>query len=333
MLLRLFKGTGPGVILLIIITLAVVWIGTFLSVPAGVVPADPANQMPLYGLLLRVIGDNPYPGVIFSFSMAAVMSLIITHFNTTIFFINERTYLPALIYILFGGILPQYQLLNPVLPASFFLMMALMKVMSCYRKQGLAYSFFDAGLLIGTGSLFYADLIWYGLLLLIGIAILRTFNIGEIIISLLGLITPYIITFGLYYVMGKDIIALLSLVISNLFDKPETYVFSRMAIVSLAFACIIMIVSLIYLSMLMSTKKIQSRKTFFLLMWVFLISLGIYFALPSATAGIIWLISIPASYFMTHYFVFVKKKLVPEIFFSVFFILVLLIQIKMWFPH
>ena len=75
--------------------------------------------------------------------------------------------------------------------------------MESYRIPGIAYNFFDAGILIGIGSLFYANLIWFGLLLIIGIAILRTGNIKEIAISVIGLVTPYVMTFGIYYVWGK----------------------------------------------------------------------------------------------------------------------------------
>jgi len=327
MLLRLFKGTGPGVIFLIIVTLIAVWISAFLIPEIDSVFHYETDPMPLYGLLKQVIGNNHILGMILSFSMVSLMAFFLVNFNTTVFFINERTYLPALIYILFGGLFPQYQLLNPVLPASLFLMLAIIRIMEGYRKPGTAYNFFDAGILISTGSLFYANLIWFGLLIIIGIALLRTGNMGEIAISILGLITPYLLVFGLYYVIGKDLKALLSLVEDNLFARSAGYLFPRLTVVALIFTAIIMLVSIAYLFMFINTKKIKSRKTFFLLIWVFVISIGVYFVLPSVSVEIVWLTGIPVSYFLTHYFVFVKKKLVPEIFFSVLFILILLIQI------
>jgi hypothetical protein len=77
----------------------------------------------------------------------------------------------------------------------------------------------------------------------------------------------------------------------------------------------------------MNTKKIKSRKTFSLLIWTFIISIVVYFAVPSVSIEITWLMGIPVSYFMAHYFVFVKKKLVPEILFSLFILFILFIQI------
>jgi hypothetical protein len=327
MLLRLFKGTGPGVILLIIITLVAIWINAILNQrlhPRYIYETDP---MPLYGLLKALIHNSHSLGVILSFLMVSLMAFLMVNFNTSVFFINERTFLPALIYVLLGGFFPDHQLLNPVIPASVFLMLAIFRIMDGYHKPGTAYNFFDAGLLIGIGSMFYANLIWFGLLIIIGIAIMRTGNLKEIVISIVGLLTPYIITFGFYYVIGKDVIALMKLFVSNLFFRSTYYPFPRLTIIALIFFGAFILVSLIQLLQHLNTKKIKSRKTFSLIIWTFLISIIIYFALPSASVEITWLTSIPVSYFLTHYFVFAKKKLVPEILFSLLFVFILLIQI------
>jgi len=327
MILRIYKGTGPGVISLIIITLIAFWASAFLNPQIPAAFNYETIPMPLYGFLKQITGNNPLVGVIFSFSMVSLMAFLLVNFNTAVFFINERTFFPALVYILFSGLFPQYQLLNPVLPASVFLMLAIRRIMDGYLKPETAYSFFDAGILISIGSLFYANLIWFGLLVIIGIAMLRTGNLTEIAISILGLLTPYLLAFGLYYVIGKDLAALLSLIGNNLLDKSAGYQFSKLTIVALIFAGIFILVSIAFLFMLMNTKKIKSRKTFSLLIWVFLISIGIYIVLPSVSVEIVWLISIPVSYFLAHYFVFVKKRLVPEIFFAVMLVIILLIQI------
>ncbi len=149
----------------------------------------------------------------------------------------------------------------------------------------------------------------------------------EIVISFLGLITPYLITFGIYYVIGRDVRALFNVFGDNLFDKATYYPFPRLTILALVFSGALIIVSLFNVFRNMNTKKIKARKTFSLMIWIFLISIVVYCAVPSVSVEIVWLMSIPVSYFLTHYFVFEKKKLVPEILFSVFCVFILLIQI------
>lgn len=327
MFLRIFKRTGPGVIFLIIIILFTIWISAILNQRLHARYIYETDPMPLYGLMKSMINNSHNLGVILSFLMASLMAFLMVNFNTTVFFIHERTFLPALFYVLFGGFFPDHQLMNPVLPASVFLILAIRRIMDGYHKTGTAYNYFDAGILISTGSLFYANLIWFGLLVIIGIALLRTGNMKEIVISILGLLAPFLITFGFYYVIGKDVGALMKLLGDNLFTKAPYYPFPALTIVALVFSGALLVVSIFHVMNHMNNKKIQARKTFSLLIWTFLIAGIIYFALPSVSIEIVWLASIPVSYFLTHYFVFVKKKLVPEIVFSVLLVFILLIQI------
>jgi hypothetical protein len=283
--------------------------------------------MPLYALLKITINNSHILGVILSFLMVCFMSFILVNFNTSGFFINERTFLPAVFYILFGGLFPDHQLLNPVLPASIFLMLAIIRIMDGYHITGTAYSYFDAGILISTGSLFYANLIWFGLLLIVGIVLMRTGNLKELLISIAGLLTPYIIVFGIYYVIGNDAGSLLKLLGDNISDVAAYYPFPRLTILALIFILALIVVSVVQLMKNMNTKKIKSRKTFSLFIWTFFISLAIYILVPSVSVEVIWLAGIPLSYFLAHYFVLIRKKVLPEVLFSLLWVFILLIQL------
>jgi hypothetical protein len=327
MLLRLFKGTSPGTIFLIFVTLLLVWASAFVKLQGHFSLYFDLYPMPLYGILSALIGTNPMPGVVFTLSLVALMAFFMVNLNTTLFFIDKRTLLPAVIYILLSGLFPQFQLLNPAIFAAMFLMLAIRKIMETYRTQGVAYSSFDAAILISIGSLFYANLIWFGLLIIIGMLLLRTGSIMEVVISFIGLLTPYVLTFGIYYVSGNDLKELLSVLEYNLFGKPDSYVFTSLTTVALAFGGLITLFSLIHLYLVMNTKKIKSRKTFYLLSWLFIISILVYIVLPSVSVEIIWITGIPVSFFLTHYFIFLRKKIIPEIIFSVLFVIILVIQV------
>jgi hypothetical protein len=326
MILRIFKGTGPGVIFLISLTLILVWIGAFLYPHVDQASYSEKDLLPLYRILITILGESPFPGLLFSFFIASLMAFIIVNFNTTDFFINERTFLPAFFYVLLTGLFPQNQLLSPVVPASLFLMLAIIRINDTYRKAGTAYNFFDAGILISTGSLFYGNLIWFGLLIISGILIFRSVTIKEIVVSLIGLITPYIIAFGFYYLLGKDLQSLFIIIKNNLFGISDGFVFSRITLAVLIFVILLILISFVYLLFTMNIKKIKARKTFYLLIWVFLISVGIYVLLPSVSVEITWLMIIPVSYFLTHFFLYIKKKRVPGIIFSLLIVLILLLQ-------
>lgn len=328
MLLRQFKGTGPGTIFLIIVTLLILWASAFIKLKSHVSLGFDVNPMPLYGMVASFSGTNPLTGIIFSLLLVGLMGFLMVNLNTNLFFINERTFIPALIYILISSFFPQYQQLNPAIFGAIFLMLAIRRIMDGYRIAGTAYNFFDAAVFISIGSLFYANLIWFFLLVIIGIAILRTGNFKEIVISVIGLITPYFLIFGFYYITGKDLNDLYTLIKYNLFSQTGNYIFTGLTIASVLYAGLIALVSILYLLKSMNSKKIKSRKTFYLLIWSFIVSLSAYFFLPAVSVEIVWIAGIPLSYFLTHYFVFVKRKLIPEILFTVLFILILFIQIR-----
>jgi hypothetical protein len=327
MLRKKFRETGPDVIILIVIILLLTWTGAFLH------PHLPADQgfdvkpMPLFDLLMSLTGFSPLFSVIVASLLVLLIAFLLVNFNTSAFFISERNFLPALIYILLSCYFPQFQILNPVLPAAVFLILGIRKIIESYKVQGTAFSFFDAGMLISVGSLFYAGLIWFGLLLIIGIAILRTGSIKEVIISILGLAAPVFIVYSFFYVTGKDMGSMLSAVTYNLFAKDANFSIPDLTLVVLIISGIIVLISVTQLLSAINSKKIKSRKTFILLLWTFFIVAGVYFLLDPVSAEIHWLAVIPPSYFLSHYFVFSRSKLLPEIMLAVLFVLAALVQV------
>lgn len=327
-MLRKFREVTPDVIILIFLISLMIWANAFFH------PALPSslgfdkNPMPLYSLALAVTNFSPLISVIAAYLFVILTAFLLVNFNTSQFFIGERTFLPALFFVLFSGFQPGQQILNPVLPAALFLILAIRRIMDAYKTQGVAYSFFDAGLLISTASLFYAGLIWFGVLLILGIALLRTGSLKEIVISILGLATPWFLIMGIFYVAGSDLNEFISVVNYNLLQKEVAFPLSRMTIALLAVNIIILLISLINLLSRINTKKIRSRKTFYLLIWILIIAVAAIIFLRAVSYEMFWLAYIPAVYLISHYFVFAgRKKIVPEILFLILFAEIILIQV------
>lgn len=324
MIVKELRKTGPGIVVVVVLMALLLWLKPFIELPLSF---SGKGQMPLYELLETILGKSPFAGISLSFVLIIYIAFLLINFNTSDFFITERTFLPGVIFVLLSGLIPQNQLFNPVLISALFLILATRKIMDTYKIQGTAFDFFDAGIIISTGSLFYIELIWFGLLIIAGIIILRPFSLKEVLISFLGLITPWLILFGFYYVMGKDMMSLVSLINDNLFGQSPVFEFSRINNLAVAVFLLTVAVSLVHLFSLINNKKIKARKTFVLLIWEFILSLVLYFVLPSVSIEIFWLTAIPASYFITHYLVFSRNRIVPEIMFSLFVLMVILSQL------
>jgi hypothetical protein len=146
-------------------------------------------------------------------------------------------------------------------------------------------------------------------------------------VAILGLVTPYIVVTGLYFVLGKDLILFFTEIRQNLFGESAGPVLSRLTIVAIIYSGLILISGIAFLLKGMNSKKIKARKTFIILLWGFFISIIIYLALPSVSYEMVWITAMPASYILAHYFVFAKRKFLPEIIFSGLFLIILLVQV------
>jgi hypothetical protein len=327
MLVRIFKGNSPGTIILIAVMILAAWLSAFIH-PSGQMGARfDSTAMPLYGLLVQATGESLIIRSSVAFLFTAGLIFLMTYFNTRDFFINERTFLPAMFYGLTPAFIPGFQQLNPAQPAAVLLILMLIRIMDSYRKPGLANNFFDAGILLSTGSLFYANVLWFGIIVIIGIVLIRSVTVSEVLIGIIGIITPYFLLAGIYYVTGKDLMAMYNLLRENLIGKVESFHYTRLEIGSAAVYSIITLIAFVYLLSHLGGKKVKSRQTFSLLIWTFLLTVTVYVVIPSASAEVLWLTAIPASYFLTHYFVFVRKGIIPQILLAIFLLTLAVVQI------
>jgi hypothetical protein len=325
--LKVLRSTRPRVIFLVVLALGITWAGAF-SDPAGFsLPVNETSPMPLYGLLKSLAGDHAHAGTILALALLSLMAVLMVYLNTTFFFISERTFLPALFYILLVALFPGNQVLNPVLPAAILLTVAFIRIMNAYREPTAAREYFDAAILISTGSLFYANIIWFGILLIVGMVLLRGVNPREIAISLIGLMTPYYFLIGVYLITGSDIHAFFSAFRDNLFLENEGNPLTVFETVIVVYAGLLLLAGAGNLVINLNSKKIKARKIFYFFSWVMFLSLALKVFLPSVSWEMVWITGIPASYFMVNHFLFARSRTVTDILFSLFFILVFIRQV------
>lgn len=326
-MLRLFKGTGPGVILITIALAGFFSIGSFLF-PETHEFVYTTYPMPLASVLMPLFASSTIAPFIISLLFVLLAAAMIVTFNTGSFFINERTFLPATLYILIASVFPYAGVFNPVLPVVAILIYAIMRIADSYRQPDISYNYFDAALMISVGSMLYANFIWFGILLFVGLFLLRNISIREILITIIGLITPYAILYGIYYVSGHDLHKLTTLIGDSLFHESTDYEWSRMQIVILIFLGLSLLVSLSYLISVFNSKKVKSRKIFSLLIWTLIISILVYLLVPSSSVEVFYFFLVPATCVMANYYVSrQRKKIVPELLFTGTVVIVLVLQV------
>ncbi|HRT90247.1 MAG TPA: DUF6427 family protein [Bacteroidales bacterium] len=311
MILQLFKSTGFKGLLVNLLVIILFWSVSFLQGSAGATGYN-VEPMPLYGLLTSHLNSGGASVFVF-FGLFLLISYLLVHFNTSLFFLQERTYMPSLIYVIFCSVFVEAHDASPAIPAAILLLLALARVMDAYRKNGTAFCFFDASLLIGTGILFYANLVWFGLILVVGVIILRGYNIKEIMLSLTGLIIPSLLLAGYLYVFDSDPGVILQRFISNISVRHAGTELPGVKLIIISVCLLLLFYALLLLLPRINNMKIKSGKLFILLIWTLLVAVAVAIYSPASVSDIVYLGGIPAGYMITNQILNSRKKILNEI--------------------
>ena len=282
--------------------------------------------MPLNEVIQNIIPPFSIASRITGFILLLIIAFLLNHQNTKYIFIPERSYMSAVIYLVIVCGLVTYRGYHPVLPATIFLLVALERMLDSFKNENLSYNPFDAGFLLGLGSLFYFNIIFFIILLWAAIAILRSFNIREWFFTLLGVAIPYFLLFSIYYLVNLKseniIIALKSnFIFHNALDLSKAqYVF-------LGFLALLILIASQYILKIMPNKKILPRKSYNLFLIEFFIVILLYFSIPSAATELIYIIALPASMLLSHMFVTARKTRLLEITFDLLIVLLIVLQL------
>lgn len=326
-MIRFFRGSGAGPVLLLILAAVALWIQYFIS-PPQLTPAAGSLTMPLWDLVVRALSGTPILAVIVSFLLMVSVAILMVRFNTSIFFIPRRTFLPALLYIVLYSVFPGSMILNPALPAALLIVAGMWRMISSYRVNGMTLKFFDAALLISSAGLFYAGSVWIILLVFIGVLVLRSPDVREHILAFVGALLPWTVMYAVWYVTGGEPGELTELIRHNLFDSVPDFTWSRTLIILVIIVGLSFLPSLFYLIREMPTYKIRSRKTWELLIWMLVISTVAILFVPAVSTEMAALMALPVSFVMANQMVFARRVITSEVLF--WLIVIMLIVSRLW---
>ncbi len=326
-MIRFFRGSGAGPVLLLILTALALWLNYFLSPPQAGLTAE-GLPMPLWGIITRALSGSPLIAVFVSFVLVLAISFLMVRFNTSIFFIPRRTFLPALLYLILYSVFPGEMILNPALPAALLILSGLWRMISSYRVNGMTFKFFDAAILISSGGLFYGGSVWFILLVFIGALVLRSPDARELTLAAVGAVLPWVVMYAAWYIAGESPGELTEIIGHNLFDQAPSFEWSRTLIILLIIVGLNFLPTLLYLFREMPTYKIRSRKTFELFIWMLAISALAFLFIPAVSAEMAALAALPVAFIMANQNVFTRRVIFTEILF--WLMVAMLVVSRVW---
>lgn len=195
MLYSLRNNYSFQIALFIIIPLAL-WMPSFISPPEVY---EPYISGPLYNLIYKIFQPYKFLSVIIAFVLVLAQGLFLNALFSNNLLTPKASFLPAVLFVTCFSFFPEFHTVSPILFINLFLLLSLKYLFRAYNTQIAFDSFFSASFYIAINMLLYPPA-WVLLLLIpISITIYRLFTRRIWIISLLGVLFPYIIVFFYYW--------------------------------------------------------------------------------------------------------------------------------------
>lgn len=195
-MIAIFKQKSPVNIILILI------FGLLLKLPLFLDPrviVDPENDGKLYTALVSWIGgeSGSMSASVIAFFLLYLQSLLLNFLINEYRMTSKQTFLPAMAYMLLTSLLPEWSYLSAALVASTFILLMYILLFNLYNTTGANSKIFNIGLLAGIASFVFFPSVFFSLSIILGIMVLRPLRFNEIILFLMGVLTPYYF-YGVY---------------------------------------------------------------------------------------------------------------------------------------
>ena len=207
----MYKGTdnktvisNVGVIILTILCATAAWI------PAFVFPQDPLLTQgggSLYRLLTPIINYHPHlSNTITLVLLMGIVALQCWH-AVHLRLVRTLSLLPALFILLFTGVLSSEHGISPGVPAAICLYIAFMQIITPSNNEEALWRSLEMGIFIALSSLFAPTYIYYYPLFCIGLHLVNKLTGINLLSSLIGLCTPYVLWVGFLFLTDQMALA------------------------------------------------------------------------------------------------------------------------------
>ncbi|RYY98650.1 MAG: hypothetical protein EOO11_07415 [Chitinophagaceae bacterium] len=319
-MLALFKQKAPGTIAILFITALLLKLPLF-SHPALV---RTATDGPLFRSLAAWLqaGSPLYAGIlafVLLFVGAVMVNYVVNEYRMT----ARQTFLPALAFLLITSLVPEWSLLSAPLVSSLLLLVAFSQCLHLYAASRANGRIFNIGLLTGLAGFFFVPSLFFGVLALICLAVLRPFRVNEVLMLLLGVLTPTY--FWAVYLFLTDAFtwkALVPVLDFGIIERRPTY--TLLASIVLLLAPFLM--GSYYVQVNLRKMLIQARKNWSLLLFYLLLAFGMpFFNNGGQYTGWV-LLAPPLAAFHACAFLYPPRRWSPLLLFFVILLYILALQ-------
>ena len=322
-MIAFFQKRSPLNVLLLLLFAVAVKLPLFLHprVP-DIQVHDAAVYQWLVVSMSKANSSGPMVFSIVTFLVFYAQALFLNYFFQQQKMVGRATDLPGMSLLLLSSLVPEWGYFSPVLLASLLSMYLLFALFRLYGQSDVRHSLFNMGLAVGVGCFLYLPTLIIGLWLLLAILIMRPFRLQEILLTILGVFTPFYF-FGVWIFWKGQWNSIPWL---DSFDLHWPDFHSGAWLGGIAFLILLPLLMGAY-SIQQNTRKmlIQVRRGWTVLNFLLLTTLLIPFIYPDNWAG--WLLALlPVAAYHACFYFYTSFRIIPLLLFWLSFFFVLITQ-------
>lgn len=309
----MFRQKSPGNIVVLL------FFGLFLKLPLFLWPKQIAatqNDEDFYHWLLGWLNGFGAGSALacsfFAFALLYVQALMVNYLVAEYRLMPKPTYLPAMAYLLLTSLLPEWSYLSSPLVATTFIIWAFVKLFRLYNTVNARGPIFNIGLLLGISAYFYFPSACFLICVLVGLVVLKPFRLHEVILFLVGCLTPF-------YFMGTLLFLSDQLKLAGFFPHVSLQVPVVKSTIPLAVSILMMALPFLiggfFIQSHLHKMLIQVRKAWSILLFYLLLAFFIPFVNSNSSFHNWILLTVPFACFHASTYFYPARKWMPNVLF------------------
>lgn len=324
MVLRFYKTNYNHIVIFLFILGAILWSPAFFS----------DQQYPFY-LSQNPLLDFLEPIYVYSsiqvtiaFILLIIQSIVFNNIISSFDIIQQRTYVPALVYVTLMSIHPSMLQLHTILISNLLVLLFLNTLFKLYDNDSNYQFSYTLGFIIAMATLLYSYNIFLAAVIFSSYIVYRIFNWRIWLTTIIGIATPFILLFTLFFL--ADSMDFFILFMANQME------YLHMDVASLPYSnlSLQLITALTLLILLLryffysGDKIIRIRNYSSIIIWLFLFSFVSVFLFNEHATIHLAIMFVPLTILISSTLLTIKRKIIPEILFTILLLILLWLKLQ-----
>lgn len=324
-MLQLFRTNSPIAVIILLIYAVLVRLHDFIT------PSDwqPINPDYFSEIIYGWVGTNGFLPSLIALLLVFFQGFMLNQIITNNKMLPIPNYFVGVAYVLIASAIPEFLELHPLHFANTFFIIGISELFKSYRKYDAASELFNVGFSVAIGSLFYFSFNALLLFAIMGLLVVRSFNLKEILIILIGFFVPFFLIGT--YLFWTDNFDFFRNIWANFYFLNFNIIWESATYAKLGLFLSLLIFSFVNFQSFYYRTNIQTQKYISMFYWAMLIALVSLIYQHQVTLGHLLILAPSLAVFFGFILTKLKNKAVAEFLHLSLLIIVLILHYKVIF--